>query len=291
MDWVLYFTIYAVIGYIVEVVGCSVSQKRVVNRGFLFGPVVPIYGFGALIILIANSLLISPLIASGFNPVALGSTDLNSATSSITIDTLFSGSTPVALASVFLISLIACSLLEYFTSFALEKLFHIRWWDYSTKTKLNLNGRICLKNSLLFGLGGIVIIFWVHPLVSRAVLWLDPAVRLTLAIIALVLFALDTFVSTAAVKRAVKVTDFGKIVGDQTNEIKRQCSRMLGQFIQIWRGADPRVLAKKARDEFEKRQKLLADRFYANMKRREERFAEKMYLREARFKNLKKKGK
>lgn len=234
MEYVLYFTIYAVIGYILEVVGCSISQKRVVNRGFLFGPVIPIYGFGALLILFANN--------------------------------FFNGDSTTDLLAIFIISLLTCSVLEYFTSFALEKLFHVRWWDYSETNKFNLNGRICLKNSLLFGISGVIIMLYLHPWISRAVLWLDPTVRTILAIILLCLFALDTFISTAAVKRAVKVTDFAKTVGDQTNEIKKQCAKMLGQFIQIWRGADPRILAKRAREEFEKRQHMLAERLRGKRK-------------------------
>ncbi|MDO4987156.1 MAG: putative ABC transporter permease [Candidatus Saccharibacteria bacterium] len=274
-ELVLYFTIYAVFGYLAEVITCSVSQKRVVNRGFLFGPVVPIYGFGALIILFAASLFDNPVIID--EPLSFSS-DL----SVILPD----------FARTFLLSLIACSVLEYFTSLALEKIFKVRWWDYSVKEKIHLNGRICLKNSLLFGLGGVVIVHWLHPLVARAVHWLSPTARLILAIVFLTLFLLDTFVSVAAVKRAVKVTDFGKIVGDQTNEIKRQCTRMLGQFVQLWRGADPRILARRAHEEFEKRQKMLTDRFNASMKRRQARFEASMRRREARFKNLtRKKGK
>ena len=274
-ELILYFTIYAVIGYIAEVVTCSVSQKRVVNRGFLFGPVVPLYGFGALIILFATSLFGSPVVID--EPLAFSS-DL----SVILPD----------FARTFLISLVACSLLEYFTSFALEKIFHIRLWDYSVKEKIHLNGRICLKNSLLFGLGGVVIVHWLHPLIARAVFWFNPTIRIALAILFVTMFLLDTFVSSVAIKRAVKVTDFGQIVGDQTNEIKRQCAKMIGQFIQLWRGADPRILAKKARHEFERRQKMLTERFEASMKRRQARFEANMRRREAQFKNLtRKKGK
>jgi len=274
-ELILYFTVYAVIGYIAEVVTCSIIQKRIVNRGFLFGPVVPLYGFGTLIILFSTSLFGSPVILDG--PLSFSS-DL----SVILPD----------FARTFIVSLIACSVLEYFTSLALEKIFHVRLWDYSVKEKIQLNGRICLKNSLLFGLGGVAVVHWLHPLIARAVLYLNPTLRTALALICLILFALDTLMSTAAIRRAVKVTDFGKIVGDQTNEIKRQCMRMLGQFVQLWRGADPRVLAHKAREEFERRQKLLTDRFNASMKSRQQKFEASMRRREAQFKNLTaKKGK
>ncbi len=226
----IYFTIYAVVGYIIEVVSCSMAQRHFVNRGFLFGPAIPIYGFGALLILWSTSCVSSNL--------------------------------PLT----FLVSLITCSVLEYLTSLLLEKLFHVRWWDYSEVTRLHLHGRICLKNSLAFGICGVGVVHWLHPAVSRAVLWLSPVVRIWTAAALLILFMVDTVASVCAVKRAVRLTDFGKIVGDQTNEIKRQCLRMLAQFVQIWRGADPRVLAKHAREEFEKRQKMLAERLSARVK-------------------------
>ncbi|MCH3916510.1 MAG: putative ABC transporter permease [Spirochaetia bacterium] len=122
------FFIYSVIGWCCEVVYCSVPAGHFINRGFLHGPYLPIYGFGALIIIY----VIVPVAGR-----AVGQLRGN-------------------ILSVFLAGAVSSSFLEYFGSWFLEKLFHIKLWDYS-KHRFNLNGRICLLNSVLFGLLGVVI--------------------------------------------------------------------------------------------------------------------------------------
>lgn len=234
-DFILLFILYSFIGYLAEVTACSIAQRKAVNRGFLFGPLVPVYGFGALLI------LFSTYFFAGLYQISLDKISLFSA--------IF----------VFVVSLAVCSALEYFTSFLLEKLFHLRYWDYSKK-KFNLNGRICLQNAILFGLGGVLIVFFVHPFILDFIFSISDNTRLVLSIVLLVLLLLDTALSICSVRRAVKITNFEKTLGDQTNEIKRQCRRMAVQFFQIWHGADPRKLAEKARADFEKRQKEIGER-------------------------------
>ena len=112
------FWFFSILGWILEVIVCSISDKRLVNRGFLIGPYCPIYGFGSLIML-----MISPY-----------------------KDHLF---------VCFILALTLCSTLEYFASFLMEKLFKIRWWDYSHDA-FNINGRICLRNALAFGALGVI---------------------------------------------------------------------------------------------------------------------------------------
>ncbi len=122
MDYfVLIFYIYSIIGWFVEVfyVGL-VTEKRFYNRGFFNIPIIPIYGFGALIII--------------------------SIVNNITVNLFLK----------FLLIVFLTSGLEYLTSIIMEYLFHTKWWDYS-KYKYNLHGRICLRNSFLFGIGGLLI--------------------------------------------------------------------------------------------------------------------------------------
>jgi len=116
------FFLCSFIGYFMEVGWVFLGTKRLVNRGFLCGPVIPIYGFGALLILFC-------LLRYYNDPVV-----------------------------VFVFGMIITSILEYFISFLLEKIFHNKWWDYSN-TKYNINGRICLRNSFAFGVLSIVIIY------------------------------------------------------------------------------------------------------------------------------------
>ena len=197
-QWILYFVIYAFIGYIVEVASCSIKNKKMVDRGYLFGPVIPIYGFGSIMIILST----------------IG--------------------VKVAFPLVFLLSMLVCSLLEYATSFILEKIYHVRWWDYSESHKFNLNGRICLQNSLLFGLAGLFIVYFVHggavePLVNL----LDSVALTVLAWIALVLLLLDFGVSTYAVLASRKSFNIAQAVGDRTNEIKAFATTYVTHTTQI----------------------------------------------------------
>ena len=157
--YIISFMIYSFFGYLSEVTYCSIPAKRFVNRGFLYGPYLPIYGFGGLIVVI----ILSPLHA---HPVV-----------------------------VFALAMILTSILEYFTSWLLEKLFSIKLWDYS-RYKLNINGRVCLLNSTLFGIMGIVLEYMVNPFVSRLIDRIPLDLLHSVALIAVSIISVDTAVST-----------------------------------------------------------------------------------------------
>lgn len=123
-----YFIIYSFLGYLCEVFYVSISTKKLTNRGYLYGPVCPIYGYGAIIILLC------------LNPIYnLGMWYL-----------------------VFILGVILTTILEYLTSYVMEMIFHMRWWDYSDK-KFNINGRVCLKNSILFGILVMLVFYVIQP--------------------------------------------------------------------------------------------------------------------------------
>ena len=121
----IYFFICSFIGWILEVIYAYIVLNKFVNRGFLFGPICPIYGYGALIMI-------------------------------ITAETIKKKKIHAILLKFILITVLF-SALEYIASFLLEILFGLRWWDYTTEF-MNLNGRICLMFSLTFGILGILFI-------------------------------------------------------------------------------------------------------------------------------------
>ncbi|WP_446897376.1 putative ABC transporter permease [Clostridium sp. LBM24168] len=123
-----YFVIYAFAGWCLEVVYAAVNTGTFVNRGFLNGPICPIYGIGAVLVIDFLMLFRDNLIL------------------------------------LFFTSVIITSFLEYVTGFVLEKLFNNRWWDYS-RYPFNIKGYICLKFSLAWGIGCILIIKVIHPVV------------------------------------------------------------------------------------------------------------------------------
>lgn len=161
--FIVVFFIYSVLGYFCEVVYCSVGQKRFVNRGFLYGPYLPIYGFGSLIV----TVLLDPL-----------------------------SKWPVA---VFILAFILTSCLEYFTSWLLEKFFSVKLWDYS-KHKININGRVCLLNSTLFGILGLVAEYLVEPFVSKILGSLPADILHYAAILIVAVMSSDTVLSIMKMK-------------------------------------------------------------------------------------------
>lgn len=118
----LLFIIYAVIGWCMEVICKLIQYKKFVDRGFLIGPYCPIYGVGALLITFFLNKYVQ-------DPVVL-----------------------------FVMAIVVCGILEYLTSYFMEKIYHARWWDYSRK-KFNINGRICLSNLIAFGILGMFIMY------------------------------------------------------------------------------------------------------------------------------------
>ena len=121
---------YSIIGWCGEMVYCSICQRKLCEkRGFLNGPVCPIYGHGALVVLLC-------LHGGCKNPLL-----------------------------TFLLGAVLTSLVEYITSYAMEKLFRMRWWDYS-QYKFHLNGRVCLLNSTLFGLASVFLCHFANPPIS-----------------------------------------------------------------------------------------------------------------------------
>ena len=152
------FMIYSIIGYICEMTYAAFKNQKVVNRGFFCGPYLPIFGLGSIFILYALTRYES-------DPIV-----------------------------VFVFGMIICSALEYFTSFLLEKIFHNMWWDYYDY-KYNLNGRICLFNSLLFGIASLVVIYLAQPLIDELLSMLSVKFLNILAIIIFIIFIIDVVYS------------------------------------------------------------------------------------------------
>lgn len=153
-EGLLYFILYSMIGWVCETVFCSLLERRFVNRGFLRGPYCPIYGAGALaILLVSQPFLDSPLL-------------------------------------VYLAAMAAATLLEYFTSWLMEQLFQIRWWDYSDR-RFNLNGRVCPQFSLVFGVMGWAMAYFLHPGVENLVGRLPQSAQRLLSNALIFLFLMD----------------------------------------------------------------------------------------------------
>ncbi len=184
-QWALLFYFYCLCGWVWESCYVSARQGRWVNRGFLHGPLLPIYGSGAIIILFAVI------------PVE---------------DNLY---------LVWLFGMLAATALEYVTGAAMERLFKVRYWDYSNQ-RFNLNGHICLTSSIAWGFFSILLVRFVHPPVGRLLarvpaLVVDPAaLALTAA------FAADVVCSVQA---ALDLRDVLTRLTEENEELRRLARR------------------------------------------------------------------
>lgn len=178
------FFIASVIGYLAEITFCSIQLKRVVlNRGFLMGPYIPIYGVG-------TSLVAIFLAKYKNDPFVF-----------------------------FWMTVILCSFVEYLTSYVMEKIFKVRWWDYREES-FNINGRVCLKNSIIFGLAGLLVIYTVYPFICN-IIRLLPTLILEILSICLLLVFLTDFIITVTTLIEVR-SNLTKFKGMDATEIAHE---------------------------------------------------------------------
>lgn len=161
-ELIWFFLIYSFLGWCTEVAYAGMNTGKFVNRGFLNGPVCPIYGTGVVIVVIC----LTPLQEN--------------------LAVLFAG------------SVILTSLLEYVTGFILEKVFHDKWWDYS-QVPFNLNGYICLKFSILWGLACVLVMNVIQPLIASLVRHIPNPFGLILMGVLCLAFAADAAVTVASI--------------------------------------------------------------------------------------------
>ena len=186
--WFLLFIIYSCIGWIIEMIDNIIVYKKIINRGFLIGPYCPIYGYGSIfIIYFLHSYTKEPIV-------------------------------------LFIMAMVICSILEYTTSYLMEKLFHARWWDYSN-FKYNINGRICLETMIPFGIGGCAILYIANPIITHILSIIHPTILTIIAFILFVIFLIDNLVSFKVIMNFKKVAT--TIRKDSTEEISRKVRTVL----------------------------------------------------------------
>jgi uncharacterized membrane protein len=184
------FLIYSFSGWLIEVIGELIKSKKFVNRGFLIGPICPIYGIGAVLITIL------------FTHYA---------------DDIF---------AVFSLSIILCGSLEYFTSLIMEKMFHTRWWDYSNK-KFNINGRICLDTMALFAIAGVLIVKILSPSFLKLIDLIPFQVTNLFSTVTFVLFIIDIVLSLKIMNKILSIKDTLLSSAKDTTEITSKKVRQI----------------------------------------------------------------
>jgi uncharacterized membrane protein len=183
-----YFIIYSFLGWVMESIVRSISEKKLINTGFLRGPFCPIYGIGAIILF---------LFLDQFE------------------------NKPVML---FFIAITTLTIWEYLVGVLLEKMFHTKYWDYSNQ-KFNFQGRICLTNSICWGILGVIFVKYIHPFIQQIVDRVDSNLLYYVISIITVVFLVDMIVSIVKIKN-IKVTlekieQLNKEIKEKAKEIRK----------------------------------------------------------------------
>ena len=181
-DLLLYFFIYSFLGWCTEVAFATVKEKRFVNRGFLNGPLCPIYGVGV-------SSVVTLLAGFEGNPLLL-----------------------------YLSSFVLVTVIEGVTGCIMDKIFHHKWWDY-TGLPFSIGGYVCLPFSIAWGAACVVIVKAVHPLIEKLVDLIPIAAGLTLICVLLAGLAADLAVTTAGILKLNRRLDMLERIGEELHEL------------------------------------------------------------------------
>lgn len=198
--YILFFFVYSFLGWCLEVICKLITEKRFINRGILIGPICPIYGYGVLIMTLFFRKYLN-------NPITL-----------------------------FILIIVSCSILEYFTSYFLEKVYHTRWWDYSTK-KFNINGRICLETMIPFGILGLLIMNYMNPIIFNLLNILPNYLIYILSTIFLITYIIDNIISCKIIyniqKLSKEIQSKQIIKKDDTERITRLVRKQIEKSMKL----------------------------------------------------------
>ncbi|MCI8833518.1 MAG: putative ABC transporter permease [Clostridia bacterium] len=172
-----FFLVYSFAGWVLESVYKTICTKKFVNSGFLYGVFCPIYGIGALIMYLFLSICNNPI-------------------------------------TVFLTGFVVLSVWEYIVSWGIEKIFHETYWDYSNY-KFNINGRVCLLNSIFWGVLGVIFTYIVHPLVEIQIIKINDILLIVITVTLLIIMLIDAIISI------IKLNDISKKL-ETIKEIRKE---------------------------------------------------------------------
>ncbi len=183
-----YLAIYSFLGWCIESIYKTILEKKFINSGFLYGPCCPIYGFGAVIMI------------------------------------LFLHKVPQNVFLIFFICMILLTIWEYIVGVILEKIFKTKYWDYS-EAKFNINGRICLKNSIYWGILGVAFTFIVHPVIQNMVTMLSISALFHINIIIYIILLTDVIITVNRIlfidEKIQQLHEIGDKIKEKINELKQ----------------------------------------------------------------------
>ena len=203
VNYSLMFFVFSAIGWTIECIYCSIGNKKLINRGFLYGPVCPIYGTGALVFEILLTPLSDPFQKRWWLVVIVG--------------------------------MVLADIVEYFTSYIMEKLFNARWWDYS-ENFLNLHGRICFKHTCYWGLFSFIFVYVISPAYKYVIGLVPQNIRNIAICLIFVIFFIDlvfTVKATLDIHKLMKKIDSFKASLNEYGELLKLATESIKDATEI----------------------------------------------------------
>ena len=207
--WILYFFVYGVLGWCTEVAYAALKEGRFVNRGFLNGPICPVYGIGVGVVV----QFLMP----------------------------FRGQLVV----LYIASTILVTIIEGFTGFILDKLFHHRWWDYSN-LPFNIGGYVCLLFSLIWGVACVFIVQIAHPVIHKGLTLLPFYLGVILIVVLGVAMFADLYVTASTILKFNKRLETMDKIAAELHEISDKMGENI--YENVMNGIEVRDESKKRLD-------------------------------------------
>lgn len=183
---IFFFIIYSFLGWVLESVYKTIIFKKPTNSGFLYGPFCPMYGIGAILMILAGKLSNNPVV-------------------------------------IFIMAFFIFSIWEYLVAVVIEKLFKTKYWDYS-HLKFNFQGRICLKNSLYWGILGVLLIYVIQPIISNFTDYIPRDILFYIDIVLIVAILVDTCITIFRImfidKKIKQIFEIGETIKEKISELK-----------------------------------------------------------------------
>ena len=232
MELIRYLNAYfafSVLGWIWESIYCTIDQRKWQNRGFLYGPLCPIYGFGSILGLIFYDLISMGKISH------------------------------LSWWQIFIMGFIASMVLEYPTSYVLEKMFHARWWDYSDMP-LNINGRTCAITSIGFGIGAIIIMEFFIPLFEKIYMTIPNNFAIALAVVLLAIHSSDITLTVSG------LTNFQKNIAEMEDVFQNRMTLTVDKIFERHSKLYGRTLSRITSFRMSESRNLIANRLIKVMR-------------------------
>ncbi|WP_236785978.1 putative ABC transporter permease [Anaerococcus ihuae] len=236
--YIIFYFLFALLGWVWESIYCTAQNQKWQNRGFLYGPLCPIYGFGSIFALFAYDLINEGILEK------------------------------LSLLQIFIVGFFVSMVLEYPTSYILEKLFHARWWDY-TDVPLNLNGRTSVPTSVGFGLAAILVMDYLIPKAEDFYYILPEILAIILPFILIAIHSSDITLTV------VNLTNFQKELDEIEENFQERMTQRVDNFYRKKKSFNPKALKRVVSFRMSEKRNQIAERIIKSIEKIEEERQEK----------------